>query len=116
MRDLLSARGHASYLAFAVHRLSGVCLALFLPIHLYLLSLLLDNPASFDRFLDWTTAPWVKLSETLLITLAGAHLAGGVRIIAIEWFAVPYSRGTTIAAVAVFAIASGVIFFGSVAL
>ena len=116
VKDLISARGHASYVMFTVHRLSGVCLALFLPVHLYVISLLLDNPQSFDSFLDWTSAPLAKLSEAVLITLAGAHLAGGIRILLIEWFAVPYSQSKLIAAVAVFAVVIGLVFFSAVSL
>lgn len=116
VKDLISARGHASYVMFGVHRLSGFCLALFLPVHLYVISLLLDSPQSFDLFLVWTSAPLAKLSETVLIVLAGAHLAGGIRILLIEWFAVPYSQGRLIAAVAVFAAAIGLIFLSAASL
>ncbi len=112
----MNQRRHSGYIAFAIHRLSGLCLALFLPIHLYLLSLLLDNPQRFDDFLNWTSTPWVKLSETLLIVLAAAHLAGGIRILIIEWFAVPHHHARLIAGVALAGIVTGLVFLTAVAL
>ncbi len=116
MTDQIRLRGQPGYIAFAIHRISGLCLALFLPVHLYIISLLLDNPEQFDAFLNWTSAPLVKLSETILIVLAAAHLAGGIRILAIEWFAVPYQHARLIAAVVVFAIAAGALFLAAVSL
>lgn len=84
--------------------------------HLYMLSLLLDDPQRFDRFIDWTSTPLIKLSETLLIVLAATHLAGGVRILIIEWFAIPHNHAKLIAAVAVFSLAMGLIFLSAVTL
>ena len=110
----MSTRIHSGYIAFAVHRVSGLCLALFLPVHLYVISLLLDDPQRFDQFLNWTSTPLVKLSETLLIALAAVHLAGGIRILAIEWFAVPYTQAKLIGAVVVFAMAVSLVFLGAV--
>ncbi len=112
----MKARGHPGYLAFVIHRVSGLCLALFLPVHLYVISLLLDDPQRFERFLDWTSAPLLKFSETGLITLAALHLAGGIRILAIEWFAVSYKHARLIAAVAVFGVVTGFVFLSAVSL
>ena len=41
-------RKHGLWLAFALHRFSGVALALFLPIHFYVLSLALNEPERLD--------------------------------------------------------------------
>ncbi len=109
-------RGHPGYIAFLIHRVSGLCLALFLPVHLYMLSLLLDEPQQFDRFIDWTSAPLAKASETLLIMLAAAHLAGGIRILVIEWLAVPHHHAKLITAVAVFSLVVGLAFISAVTL
>ena len=114
--NLLKLRGHTGYIAFFVHRISGLCLALFLPVHLYMLSLLLQDPARFDQFLAWTNAPRIKFSEAVLIALAAAHLAGGLRILAIEYFALPYQHGWVVAAVAAFAVVAGVLFLTSASL
>ena len=84
-RNDLRARGHPSYWAFVVHRVSGVALAIFLPMHFLVLSLALQGEAALDRFLRFTDAPLVKLSEWLLVTLLGLHLMGGLRLLLIEF-------------------------------
>lgn len=81
----LGHRDHANYWAFAVHRISGVALALFLPMHFQVLYWGLQDADRLDRFLDWTQAPLVKAAETVLILLLAAHLTGGLRLLAVEF-------------------------------
>lgn len=76
-------RNHPSYRAFIVHRVSGVALALFLPVHLLVLGLAVET-ASLDAFLDWAATPAVKAAETLLVILLAIHMFGGLRVLAIE--------------------------------
>ena len=49
-------RGHALWWAYVVHRLSGLALVLFLPVHFWVLSLALTAPARLDGFLSLTDA------------------------------------------------------------
>jgi fumarate reductase subunit D len=84
-RNDFRARGHAAYWAFVVHRVSGIVLTLFLPVHFFVLSQALARPAALDRFLNWTQQPAVKASETLLVLALSAHLAGGVRLLFVEF-------------------------------
>jgi len=84
-RNDFRARGHAAYWAFVVHRVSGIVLTLFLPVHFFVLSQALARPAALDRFLNWTQQPAVKVSETLLVLALAAHLAGGVRLLFVEF-------------------------------
>lgn len=81
----LAHRDHTNYWAFAVHRISGVALALFLPVHFQVLYWGLKDAERLDVFLDWTQAPLVKLAETALILLVAAHLTGGLRLFAVEF-------------------------------
>ncbi|MBL8688203.1 MAG: succinate dehydrogenase [Rhodospirillaceae bacterium] len=76
-------RNHASYRAFLVHRLSGLGLALFLPIHLIVLGLAVEASA-LDGFLRWSELPLVKAAETILVVLLALHMFGGLRLLAIE--------------------------------
>ena len=78
-------RNHATYWAFALHRFSGLALALFLPVHFYVLALAIEGEAALDGFLAWTEQPLVKLAEAGLIVLLAAHLTGGVRLLALEF-------------------------------
>lgn len=63
-----------------VHRVSGIALALFLPLHFWALSRALE----LDAFLDWTRQPLVKLAEWAIVVALAAHLAGGVRVLVLE--------------------------------
>jgi fumarate reductase subunit D len=75
---------HSSYWAFVVHRLSGIALALFLPLHFWALSAALQGEARLDAFLAWTQQPLVKLGEWLIVVALAAHLGGGLRVLALE--------------------------------
>ena len=68
-----------------MHRISGLLLAAFLPVHFLALSLAIRGEASLDGFIRWTEDPLVKVSETVLVLLLAAHLAGGIRLLAIEF-------------------------------
>jgi fumarate reductase subunit D len=77
-------RHSALWIAALVHRLSGLALACFLPLHFLALGLAIDGEAQFDRFVAWTRNPWVKLAETILIFLLFIHMLGGLRVLLIE--------------------------------
>lgn len=72
------------WLAAMVHRVSGVLLACFLPLHFLVLGLAIRGEAALDGFLRWTDAPLVKLAEAGLVGLLAVHLLGGLRILVIE--------------------------------
>ncbi len=102
---MIHSRAHSGYFAFVLHRGSGLALAMFLPFHFYILSLLLKDPERLDVFLSWTAAPAVKFTESILILLAAAHLAGGLRIIAYEFVTHEAGRRMLIVAATAFACA-----------
>jgi len=64
-----------------IHRISGVALAVFLPVHFWALGKGLE----MDAFLRWTDQPLVKAAEWGLVVLLAAHLGGGLRVLAIEF-------------------------------
>lgn len=80
---LTARRGSTLWIAAMVHRLSGLALAVFLPLHFLALSLGIRE-ASLESFLRWTDQPWVKLSEGGLMFLLTIHLLGGLRVLVIE--------------------------------
>ena len=41
--------------------------------------------ADLDAFLRWTENPLAKAAETVLVVLLAAHLAGGLRVMALEF-------------------------------
>ena len=78
-------RGHPGYWAYRAHRLSGLGLALFLPIHFLVLGLALEGSAALDGVLHWAERPSVKLAEAVLMVLLVVHLGGGLRLLALEF-------------------------------
>lgn len=93
-------RNHPLWFAFLLHRLSGIGLALFLPAHFWMLSLVLTNPESFDQFALWTDHPLVKFAEFGLVFLLAVHFFGGLRLLALEFLPWP-SRHKTLAAASI---------------
>lgn len=77
-------RHHASYVAFVGHRLSGLALAIFLPLHFLALGLALEGRETFDGFLAYADMPFVKAAEWGLVVLLSVHLFFGVRLLALE--------------------------------
>jgi fumarate reductase subunit D len=80
----LQHRTGALWIAALVHRLSGLALAAFLPLHFLTLGLAISGEARLDAFLRWTDAPFVKLSEALLVFLLLVHMLGGLRLLVLE--------------------------------
>ena len=94
---LLAHRGNALWLAALVHRLSGLALAAFLPLHFLTLGLAIRGEAQLDSFLRWSDRPIVKLSESVLVFLLVVHLFGGLRVLALSDYAVQLPGGGEIA-------------------
>ena len=103
-------RSHPAWWAFLVHRLSGLALALFLPAHFLVLSTALRGEEKLDAFLQWTDQPLVKAAEWGLVILLAAHLAGGLRLLALEFLPWRDWQKTLAALAAGFALAAGLLF------
>ena len=103
-------RNHPAWWAFLVHRLSGLALALFLPAHFWFLGSALRGEAAMDELLGWTEQPLVIAGEWLLVMLLAAHLAGGLRLLALELLPWRNWQKTLAALAAGFALAAGLAF------
>jgi len=77
-------RRNTLWIAALVHRLSGLALACFLPLHFLALGLAIEGEARLDGFLRWTANPIVKLAEMGLVFLLAVHFLGGARVLLIE--------------------------------
>jgi succinate dehydrogenase subunit D len=77
----------ALWLAALVHRVSGLALAAFLPLHFLTLGLAIEGEAKLESFLRWSDHPLVKLSEAVLVLLLAIHMLGGLRLLVVENFA-----------------------------
>jgi fumarate reductase subunit D len=92
------------WIAALVHRISGVALACFLPLHFLALGLAIDGAARLDGFLVWTADPAVKLAEAALVFLLAVHMLGGIRVLVIE--NLPWREGQKQFATAALAVAA----------
>lgn len=81
----ITSRAHPLWLAYILHRLSGVALALFLPLHFWVLAMAMTDPARLDGFLQLTEAGVIKIAEFGLVFLLAVHMFGGLRLMAMEW-------------------------------
>jgi len=97
---------HSSYWAFVVHRVSGIALALFLPLHFWALG----NALQLEGFLAWTQQPLVKFGEWLIVVALAAHLGGGLRVLALEFLPWRNWQKNLTAAAAALALAVGLAF------
>ena len=104
------ARSHPAYWAFLMHRLSGLGLALFLPLHFWALGQALHGAAALDGFLKFADQPLVKVAEWGLVVLLALHMMGGVRLLLIEFGSASGLRKNWIAGAVGFAAATGMAF------
>ena len=104
------ARNHPGWWAFIVHRVSGIALALFLPVHFLALATALRGAPSLEGFLRWSEQPLVVAAEWGLVSLLAAHLAGGVRLLVLEFLPWRDWQKTLAALAAGFALFVGLVF------
>jgi fumarate reductase subunit D len=73
------------FLAALLHRLAGIALALFLPLHFWVLSGALNGADVLDKFLQVTNTPIIKFAEGGIVVALALHMALGLRVLAIEF-------------------------------
>jgi fumarate reductase subunit D len=106
----LDRRTDLLWLAALLHRLSGLGLAVFLPLHFLTLGLAIDGEARLESFLRWSDAPAVKIGEAILIFLLAVHALGGLRLLVLENFAWRGGQKRNAALAAVVAVAIAIVF------
>jgi fumarate reductase subunit D len=67
------AHRHPAWWAYLVHRLSGLALGLFLPLHFWALAQALKGEAGLEGFLRFADQPLVKFAEWGLVLLLALH-------------------------------------------
>ena len=73
------------FLAALLHRLAGIALAIFLPVHFWTLSAALNGADFLDKFLKVTNTPLIKFAEGGIVVALTLHMALGLRVLAIEF-------------------------------
>ena len=74
------------FIAALLHRLSGVALAIFLPLHFLALASALNGADALDPFLALTRQPLVQIAEFGIVLALAVHMTLGLRVLAIEFF------------------------------
>lgn len=106
---IAASRVQPGTVAALVHRISGLVLAIFLPLHFLSLGLALEAER-FAGFVAWTEQPLVKVSETLLVAALAVHFAGGLRLLAVEFLGATRAQGFWIALAFAFGAGFGLLF------
>lgn len=75
------------FVAAMLHRLSGIALAIFLPLHFIALGTALSGADALQSFLVLTQSTLVRVAEWGLVMALAMHMALGLRVLAIEWLA-----------------------------
>ena len=98
------------FIAAILHRLSGIALAVFLPLHFLALATALAGARSLDTFLAVTRQPVVALLEICIVVALAIHLTLGLRVLAIEFFDLREKTLAVLSACAAAVLAIGAIF------
>jgi fumarate reductase subunit D len=104
------ARRHPGFLLAMAHRVSGIALAAFLPLHFLLLGQAIQGAAALDGALRLVDMAPFKVAEWLLVVLLAVHASCGLRLLVIEfrpWSGMRKNWATAIVGVA---IATGIAF------
>ena len=107
----ITGRAHPLWLAFILHRLSGLGLAVFLPVHFWVLALAMTNPSKLDGFLNMTNSTTMKMAEFVLVFLLAVHMFGGLRLMAMEWLPWTHSHKTLAASAVALSFLIATLFF-----
>ena len=74
------------FVAAMLHRLSGIALAIFLPLHFLALATALNGAGALDSFLSLTRQPLVEFLEFGIVVALAIHITLGLRVLAVEFF------------------------------
>ncbi len=107
----ITSRAHPLWLAYILHRLSGLALALFLPLHFLLLGQALRGEAALDQSLAFSDMFLVKIAEFGLVFLLAVHMFGGLRLMAMEFLPWSPSQKTLAAGATATSFLIAVLFF-----
>lgn len=98
------------FIAAMLHRLSGVALAIFLPLHFLALATALQGAKALDSFLTLTRNPLVEMAEFGLVAALVLHMTLGLRVLAVEFFDLREKTPMIVSVCAAMACAAGLVF------
>ena len=98
------------FVAAMLHRLSGIALAIFLPLHFLALATALNGAGALESFLALTRNPWVEAAEFGLVAALALHMTLGLRVLAIEFLDFREKTAAIVSVCAAAACAVGLVF------
>lgn len=98
------------FIAAMLHRLSGIALAIFLPLHFLALATALQGAKALDLFLTLTRNPLVEIAEFGLVAALALHMALGLRVLAVEFLDFREKTAAIVSVCAAVACAAGLVF------
>jgi fumarate reductase subunit D len=98
------------FVAAMLHRLSGIALAIFLPLHFLALGTALNGANALDTFLTLTRNPLVEAAEFGLVAALALHMTLGLRVLAIEFLDFREKTAAIVSVCAAAACAAGLVF------
>ncbi len=78
-------RWHAGFVAWLLHRITGLLLILYLFLHEWLISSL-QSKSSFDAAMSVVSSPLFKLLEIGLWAVVIYHAVNGIRVVFVNFF------------------------------
>lgn len=85
-RGWMTYRGGLGMLFWALHRLAGLGILLFLTLHVVDIFLLSFGEELFNDLLHFYTAPWARVLEVFLLFGVLFHALNGLRIVIQDFF------------------------------
>ena len=98
------------FIAAFLHRLAGLALAIFLPIHFLALATALNGADALDAFLNITQTPVLKFAEGVIVVALALHMTLGLRVLAVEFLPVREHTSLTVSVCLAAALAVGLLF------
>lgn len=98
------------FIAAVLHRLSGIALAIFLPLHFLALATALRGANALDSFLALTRQPLIQFLELSIVVALAVHLTLGLRVLAIEFFDFRERTAAALSACAAAVLGVGLVF------
>lgn len=71
-------------IAWLLHRLSGLALAAYLPMHIWVNHHLSVGPEQYNRVMGFLATPWFRVLETGLWAVILYHTLNGLRVVWID--------------------------------
>lgn len=79
-------RSSPGMLAWALHRMTGVAVLIFLFAHIVETSMLTVSPQAYDRAISLYRQPWLKPFEFLLVAAVLYHAGNGLMVMILDFW------------------------------